>query len=77
MQTHVVTGAAGFIGSHLAATLPDRGDRVLGIDAFTARAGMRDSVDRPRALVRAVVTLVVLAQVAGSLGYLREVVGRP
>ncbi len=30
----VVTGAAGFIGSHLAERLVDRGDRVLGIDSF-------------------------------------------
>jgi UDP-glucuronate 4-epimerase len=33
--TYVVTGSAGFIGSHLAEVLVERGDRVLGIDAFT------------------------------------------
>lgn len=33
--TYVVTGCAGFIGSHLAEVLVERGDRVLGIDAFT------------------------------------------
>ena len=33
--TYVVTGCAGFIGSHLAEVLLERGDRVLGIDAFT------------------------------------------
>jgi nucleoside-diphosphate-sugar epimerase len=32
----VVTGAAGFIGSHICERLLDRGDRVLGIDALTA-----------------------------------------
>jgi len=32
---YVVTGAAGFIGSHLAAALLDRGDAVIGVDAFT------------------------------------------
>jgi UDP-glucuronate 4-epimerase len=32
---YVVTGAAGFIGSHLAAALLDRGDAVVGVDAFT------------------------------------------
>jgi nucleoside-diphosphate-sugar epimerase len=31
----LVTGVAGFVGSHLAATLLARGDQVLGIDAFT------------------------------------------
>jgi UDP-glucuronate 4-epimerase len=33
-QTIVVTGAAGFIGSHLAERLLARGDRVIGIDNF-------------------------------------------
>jgi nucleoside-diphosphate-sugar epimerase len=33
--TYVVTGCAGFIGSHLAEVLLERGDHVLGIDSFT------------------------------------------
>jgi UDP-glucuronate 4-epimerase len=32
---YVVTGVAGFIGSHLAGALLDRGDDVTGIDSFT------------------------------------------
>jgi UDP-glucuronate 4-epimerase len=36
----LVTGAAGFVGSHLAEALVARGDEVVGIDAFT------DSYDR-------------------------------
>jgi UDP-glucuronate 4-epimerase len=32
---YVVTGAAGFIGSHLAEALAGRGDEVVGIDSFT------------------------------------------
>src|SRR5436190_7045510 len=35
MSRYVVTGAAGFIGSHLSTALLDRGDRVVGVDAFT------------------------------------------
>jgi UDP-glucuronate 4-epimerase len=34
MATFLVTGCAGFIGSHLAEALLARGDRVLGVDAF-------------------------------------------
>jgi UDP-glucuronate 4-epimerase len=33
--TYVVTGAAGFIGSHLAEVLQQRGHDVVGIDSFT------------------------------------------
>lgn len=32
MTTSIVTGAAGFIGSHLAETLLKRGERVIGVD---------------------------------------------
>lgn len=32
----VVTGVAGFIGSHLAEALLDRGDEVVGVDSFTS-----------------------------------------
>ena len=32
---YVVTGAAGFIGSHLSEALRARGDEVVGIDCFT------------------------------------------
>lgn len=35
MSRVLVTGAAGFIGSHLCETLLDRGDQVLGVDCFT------------------------------------------
>ncbi|TWT53456.1 dTDP-glucose 4,6-dehydratase [Rubripirellula amarantea] len=32
MSTHLITGAAGFIGYHLAERLLERGDRVVGLD---------------------------------------------
>ena len=32
MVTHIVTGVAGFIGSHLAETILKQGDRIVGID---------------------------------------------
>jgi UDP-glucuronate 4-epimerase len=35
VSRYVVTGCAGFIGSHLTETLLARGDDVIGIDAFT------------------------------------------
>jgi len=34
MATYIVTGVAGFIGSHLAQTLLKQGERVVGIDEF-------------------------------------------
>jgi nucleoside-diphosphate-sugar epimerase len=34
MATQIVTGVAGFIGSHLAEALLERGDRVIGVDQF-------------------------------------------
>jgi nucleoside-diphosphate-sugar epimerase len=38
----VVTGAAGFIGSHLAEALLDRGHEVAGVDAFTGHYSSAD-----------------------------------
>ena len=34
MNTHIVTGVAGFIGSHLAETLLKQGDSIIGVDQF-------------------------------------------
>jgi UDP-glucuronate 4-epimerase len=37
----IVTGSAGFIGSHLSEALLERGDRVLGVDSFDPYYGRR------------------------------------
>jgi nucleoside-diphosphate-sugar epimerase len=46
----VVTGAAGFVGSHLCEALRARGDDVTGVDCFTPYYG-RDAKDANRAIV--------------------------
>lgn len=40
MRTIFITGTAGFIGSHLAHALLDRGDRVIGYDGLTDFGGV-------------------------------------
>ena len=47
MCTFLVTGGAGFIGSHIAATLVERGDRVRVLDNFTPARGEHGRVPRP------------------------------
>ncbi len=51
-ETVLVTGAAGFIGSHLCEALLARGDRVVGVDNFDpfyAEASKRANLDEVRA----------------------------
>jgi UDP-glucuronate 4-epimerase len=43
----LVTGAAGFIGSHLTKALLDRGARVTGLDCFTDYYRISGSSSRP------------------------------
>lgn len=44
MKTYLVTGGAGFIGSHIASALVERGDRVRVLDNFNT--GKRGNLDR-------------------------------
>ena len=53
MRRAVVTGAAGFIGSHLSERLVGEGWSVVGIDAFTAYYGRADKVANLGALAGA------------------------
>ena len=48
-RTYLVTGAAGFIGSHLCEALLERGDAVVGLDAFTDYYARADKEAQPRA----------------------------
>jgi UDP-glucuronate 4-epimerase len=50
MATYLVTGCAGFIGSHLSESLLDEGHTVVGVDAFTP---FYDRALKERNLVRA------------------------
>ena len=45
----LVTGAAGFVGSHLAEALLARGDTVVGVDCFTPYYDRIDEGTEPRA----------------------------
>ena len=54
-KTLLVTGAAGFIGSHTAQALVARGDRVVGLDNFNDYydpARKRANVDEVRQALR-------------------------
>ncbi len=52
METALVTGAAGFIGSHLSERLVSEGLRVVGVDSFTDYYSRRDKETNLAALDR-------------------------
>ena len=52
MQTHLVTGTAGFIGFHLAQRLLERGDRVVGLDIVNDYYDVQLKRDRLAQLTR-------------------------
>ena len=50
MPVYLVTGAAGFIGSHLCERLLEGGDEVLGIDRFSSYYGREDKEENLQSL---------------------------
>lgn len=54
MSTHLVTGGAGFIGSHVAQRLLDRGQRVVVLDDLSG--GRRENVPADAAFIQADIT---------------------
>ena len=49
MVRHIITGCAGFVGSHLAKRLVENGDEVFGIDNFICgfSANIADLMEHP------------------------------
>ncbi len=48
MKSYLITGGAGFIGSHLGDALLDRGDRIVVLDNFVSGRPTNLPVDNPR-----------------------------
>jgi nucleoside-diphosphate-sugar epimerase len=73
VSRYLVTGCAGFVGSHLAEALLERGDEVVGVDAFTdyySREAKEANLERARA--RPGFTFVERDLADGELGPLVE-----
>jgi nucleoside-diphosphate-sugar epimerase len=83
--TYVVTGCAGFIGSHLTEALLLRGDSVVGIDSFTdyypreLKEGNLDSfrTDKRFRLVEADLSSEPLGELIGSVQGVFHLAGQP
>jgi len=60
MKTSLVTGGAGFIGSHLAASLLDMGHRVIVLDDLSG--GFRDNIPAGAEFIQGSVTDYPLVQ---------------
>jgi nucleoside-diphosphate-sugar epimerase len=81
----VVTGAAGFIGSHLCEFLLERGDHVVGVDSFTEyydpaikRANLRGALGHPRfELLRADLRTFPLDEVLHGVDVVYHLAGQP
>jgi UDP-glucose 4-epimerase len=83
MRTHVITGGAGFIGSHLADTLLERGERVVAIDDLST--GTLDNLAHRRghpnlrivveSVLKETVLNALIQQVDGAVYHLAAAVG--
>ena len=61
MSRYLVTGCAGFVGSHVVETLLRRGHHVLGVDAFTDyyNREVKEAVGRLQAMIEPAMTLIL------------------
>jgi nucleoside-diphosphate-sugar epimerase len=84
MSRALVTGAAGFIGSHLCDALIARGDRVLGVDSFTdyysparKRANLSDALTAGLEFRRIDLTCDTLEPVVDGIDVVYHLAGQP
>ena len=84
MRRPMVTGAAGFIGSHLVDALLARGDQVVGVDAFTdyydparKRANIAAARDRGLRLVTGDLCHVELGSLLDGVDTVYHLAGQP
>ena len=85
MTRHLVTGCAGFIGSHLAEALIDAGHEVVGVDAFTdyygrdrKQANLERLADEPHfRLVEADLASTPLEPLLEGVGGIFHLAGQP
>jgi nucleoside-diphosphate-sugar epimerase len=81
----LVTGAAGFVGSHLCQALLDDGDRVVGVDAFTgsySRRRKEQNLARLRgrrgfSFVEADLAEAALGPLLGGVDHVFHIAGQP
>jgi UDP-glucuronate 4-epimerase len=76
-MTYLVTGAAGFIGSHVAQRLLDRGERVLGVDNLNAYYSVKLKRDRLERLIGRPGFEFAEVDIADSAAFKAALAGKP